>query len=83
MEAVLAAADDPDASIKKGHVCEVSSVAIPQNWLSPLMQLSEHFALGSGVVGRLAAENEPAKEQRIGENNQRRYSGYRLADCVS
>jgi hypothetical protein len=45
MEAVLAAADDPDASIKKGHVCEVSSVAIPQNWLSPLMQLSEHFAL--------------------------------------
>jgi hypothetical protein len=32
---------------------------------------------------RLAAENEPVKEQHIGENNQRRYCGDRIADRVT
>jgi hypothetical protein len=32
---------------------------------------------------RLAADNQPAKEQHISQHKQRRYRGYRIADCMS
>jgi hypothetical protein len=38
---------------------------------------------GASLFNRLAAENEPTKEQHIGKNQQRGYRGYRIADFVS
>src|SRR5260370_9098410 len=37
----------------------------------------------TGQFSRLTAENEPAKQQRIRKNGQRRYRGYGIADLMS
>jgi hypothetical protein len=45
--------------------------------------LGWHSGSLTGLFNRFAAENEPAKEQHIGKNQQRGYRGYGIADFVS
>ena len=42
-----------------------------------------HSGSLASLFNRFAAENEPAKEQHIGKNQQRGYRGYGIADLMA